>query len=57
MKKQQYQKAEKILAKVYGAKNQVIVQEQLKEIEAAIQGKNTFKSVLKVFLTRKVVHR
>ena len=57
MKKKQYQKAKIVLTNVYGAKNQEVVQEQLKEIEEAIQGKNTFESVLKVFLTWRVIHR
>ena len=57
MKKHKYEKAEKILGKIYGAKHQVVVQEQLKEIEEAIQGKTTFKNVLQVFLTWRVLSR
>ena len=57
MKKHKFQEAEKILDKVYGAKNKMVVHEQLKEIVEAIQGENTFRSVLKVFLTWRVIHR
>ena len=57
MKRHKHEKAEKILGKIYGAKNQVVVQEQLREIEEALQGKTTVKNMLNEFLTWKVLSR